>query len=217
MYPVGLDRTIIAIKSTRRFKAPKWATSLIKTKSVSEVVKLSELGVVLKGEGRKYARKYFGKWMRKREFLKIMECALYRSYKSTRVVERMTRALREFVNKPIEPKPPRPRRPSNVVYELPPVYPSRSVALKARRRFTLPHVAYIYVFSKTAHIVPYYVEYRATIVFPLNPEEVADVEITEKGLNTLRDLFNAFNHLENRDLEIARTVKLVATFIKLLF
>jgi hypothetical protein len=210
------NRTIIVIKSVRRFKPPKWATSLIKTKSASEVVKLSELGVVLKGEGRDYIKQYFGKWMREREFLKIMECALYRSYKSVKTVERMMKALREFVNKPIEPKPPRPRRPLNAIYELPPNYPSKAVAQRARRRIRLPLTAYIYVFSKTIHVVPYYVENRATVVIPLNPEEIADANITEEGLNTLRDLLEAFHQLERRDPEVARAVKLVVALAKLL-
>jgi hypothetical protein len=53
-------------------------------------------------------------------------------------------------------------------------------------------------------------------MIPLNPEEI-DMNITEMGLNTLRDLFDAFNHLEKRDPEVARAVKLVATLIKLFF
>jgi hypothetical protein len=211
-----VDRAIIVIKSVRRFKPPKWATSLKKTKSAGEVVKLSELGVVLKGEGRNYIKQYFGKWMRKREFLKIMECALYRSYKSVKTVERMMKALREFADKPIEPKPPRPRRPLNAIYELPPNYPSKAVAQKARRRIRLPLTAYIYVFSKTAHIVPYYVENRATVVIPLT-EDIGDVEITEDGLNTLREVFDTISWLEGKEPEIARALKLVATFVKLFF
>jgi len=223
IYPVGGDRAIVAVKSTRRFKPPRWATSLVKTRSASEVVRLSELGVVLKGEGREYIEQYFGKWMKKGEFLRMMKCALYRSYKSTRTVERMMSALREFANKPVSPKP-RPRRSQTAIYELPPSYPTKLVALKAKRILTIPYYYYtyvtipyyyhIYVFSKTVHIAPDYTENRATIVIPLN-EEFNSVEITEKGVNTLRDLLTVYDKLEENYPDIANKIKLIIAFTKL--
>jgi hypothetical protein len=208
------NATTIVVKSLRKFKPPRWTLSMLKGRGASEVVRLSDLGVVIKGEGWNYISQYYGKWMRKEEFLDVMWRALLRSYKSTRTIERMMRSLREFVEKPLSPKPRPPRRPQNAVYELPPNYPSRSVALKAKREFTLPHIAHIYVFSKTIHIVPYYVEHRATVVIPIN-DEIVDVNITEEGLNTLRDLLDEFHYLERRDPEIARAVKLAVALIKL--
>jgi hypothetical protein len=216
LYPETGDAMIVVVKSLRRFKPPSWVTSLKKDRSVSEVVKLGDLGVVLKGDGREFIRQYYGKWLRKEEFLEVMWCALLRSYKSLSTVERMMKALREFVDKPLEPKPPRPRRPRNVVYELPPVYPSNAVARRARRRIRLPFTAYIYVFSKTIHVVPYYVEHGATVVIPLT-EDISYVEITERGLNTLREVFDNMSWLEDKGPEIARVLKLVATFVKLFF
>ena len=205
-------KTLIVIKSRRRFKPPRWLNAVYRSRKQSVAVRLSDLGIVLRESGKEYIEQYLGIWMRKKEFLKVMWCALLRSYKSVKTVERMMRALREFVNKPVEPKP-RPRRPFNIMYELPPWYPSTAVRMRARRSIQIPLIATIYVFSKTAHIMPYYgLENRATVVIPLN--EVADVEITEKGLNTLRDLLDS--RIEKEDPEIAEVIRLAVALAELL-
>jgi hypothetical protein len=213
-YLVSGDYTTVVIKSLRRFEPPSWATSLIKPRSASEVVRLSDLRVALKGEGREFIKQYYGEWMRKEEFLDVMWRALLRSYKSLRTVERMMSALIEFANKPISPRS-RPKRPENTIYELPPYYPSISVLKHAKHKIHIYDVARIYVFSRTIHIVPREYEDRATVVIPLNVEEVSDIMITESGLNTLRDLIEHYHVIEEKNPEIAETIKLVLVFVKL--
>jgi hypothetical protein len=214
-YPVDRDYTIVVVKSLRRFDPPKWATCLRRGRSASEVVRLSDLGVVLRESGREYIKQYYGKWMRREEFLEVMRCALLRSYKSLKTVERMMRALEEFASKPVTPKS-RLRCPQNAIYELPPVYPCRAVAVHARRKITIYGVVLIYVFSRTIHIVPWEYKDRATVVIPINVDEVSDIRITERGLNTLRDLLDDYYRLEEKYPEIAETIKLAVTLAKLL-
>jgi hypothetical protein len=210
------NATIIVVKSLRRFRPPAWTISMLKSRSASEVVRLSDLGVVIKGEGWDYISQYYGKWMRKREFLDVMWRTLLRSYKSTKTVERMMRSLREFVDKPLSPRPRRPKRPQNVIYELSPEYPSKAVVRRAKQSIYIRYIAWIYVFSKTLHIVPYNTEHRATVVIPLNVDSIEHIGITEEGLNTLRDLLDVLDRLELKDPEVARVLKLVATLARLL-
>jgi hypothetical protein len=207
--------SLAVVKSTRRFRPPSYIFALWKPRKSSEVVRLSDLGVVIKGEGREFIKQYYGKWMRKREFLIVMKCALYRSYKNTRTVERMMSALREFANKPVNPKP-RSRRPESVVYELPVYYPIPAVAAKGKSIYIPPAEIYVYVFSRTIHISPRFVtNAQATVVVPMS--EISGIELTEKGISTLMDLLDHENKLHKYlPPEILDKLKPVIAYAKLI-
>jgi hypothetical protein len=207
--------SLAVVKSQRKFKPPYYIESLWKPRKSSEVVRLSDLGVVIKGEGRRYIEQYIGKWMRKREFLRVMESALYRSYKSVRTVERMMSALREFVEKPIEPRLGL-RRPQNAIYELPARYPSVFVATRAERKVWLDKLA-VFVFSKTIHVVPYDYEVDVTVVVPRGGN-ISDIRLTENGLRVLKELDEELKTawINKRDREVLEELKPAIALARLL-
>jgi len=208
--------SLAVVKSTRRFRTSSYINSLRRPRKSSEIVRLSDLGVVIKGEGREYIEQYIGKWMRRREFLNVMKCALYRSYKSVKTVERMISALEEFAEKPIEPRP-GPRRPSNVMYELPYGYPRLYVEQHAKKVIKLDEIV-VYVFEKTIHVAPkWWSRLDATVVVPRG--EINGVELTEKGFETLEKLAEELEktaRIKKSDSEVLEELKLVIALVRLL-
>jgi hypothetical protein len=207
--------SLAVVKSTRRFRPPSYINSLWRPRKSSEIIRLSDLGVVIKGEGREYIEQYIGKWMRRREFLNVMMCALYRSYKSVKTVERMMSALEEFAEKPIEPRP-GPRRPRNVMYELPYGYPRRYVEQHAKKVIELDEIA-VYIFEKTIHVAPqWWSRLDATVVVPRG--EISGVELTEEGFKTLEKLAEEIETVRTKksDREVLEELKLAIALAKLL-
>jgi len=209
--------SLAVVKSTRRFRPPSYIYSLWRQRKSSEIVRLSDLGVVIKGEGREYIEQYAGKWMRKKEFLEVMECALMRSYKSVGTVKRMMSALEEFAEKPIEPRPGL-RRPRNAMYELPSRYPQHYVKSRAKKMVAL-HKIDVYVFEKTIHVAPqWWAQLDATVVVPRGGN-IDGVELTEKGLKTLEELAEELKTawIKENDREVLEELKLAIALARLLF
>ena len=210
-----LGTTLVIVKSHRRFKPPKWIMRVAKPRAVSEVTRLSDLGVVIKGDGREYIKQYLGKWMEKEEFLDVMRCALLRSYKNMKTVERMFNAVKEFVDRPLAPKQRPPRRAPTKVYELSQSYPPEYIADRAK--LELGKTIKILVFSKTMHLCPKFEPPCATVVIPLETDKIEDVELSDRGLETLKLVYEKLLPvLETSRPEIAEKLKYVFALVNLL-
>jgi hypothetical protein len=196
--------SLAVIKSTRRYAPPKWITALGRYRSSSEIVRLSDIGVVLRGT---YIDQYIGKWMSKEMFLRVMEEAIRKSYKSENTINRMIKAIREFAEKPLERREPTRR---GVIYELPPEYPTRMIARYAEKKIKLDSIV-LYVFKNTIHVAGDY----ATVVIPRN-HIISDIEISEDGQRTLEELGEQLDDLEEEDREVAEEIKTAIAFAKLM-
>lgn len=210
----NLGTTLVIVKSHRKFKPPNWIMRVVKPRAVSEVIRLSNLGVVIKGDGRKYIKQYLGKWMEKEEFLDVMRCALLMSYKNMKTVERMFNAVKDFVDRPLVPKQRPPRRVPTKVYELSQTYPPEYIAKGAK--LELGKNIKILVFSKTMHLCPKFEPYCNTVVIPLETDKIEDVELSDRGLETLRLVYEELPVLETSRPEVAEKLKYVFALVNLL-
>jgi len=210
----NLGTTLVIVKSHRKFKPPNWIMRVVKPRAVSEVIRLSNLGVVIKDDGRKYIKQYLGKWMEKEEFLDVMRCALLMSYKNMKTVERMFNAVKDFVDRPLVPKQRPPRRVPTKVYELSQTYPPEYIAKRAK--LELGKNIKILVFSKTMHLCPKFEPYCNTVVIPLETDKIEDVELSDRGLETLRLVREELPALETSRREVAEKLKYVFALVNLL-
>ena len=198
--------TLAVVKSMRKYPPPKWITALGRYRRSSEIVRLSNIGVVLRGT---YIDQYIGKWMSKEKFLEVMEEAIRRSYKSGSTINRMIKAIREFAEKPLERSKESARR--SIIYELPPEYPTRMAKRYAEKKIELDSII-LYVFKNTIHVVGDY----ATVVIPRNPSKISDIDVSDDGLRTLEELGKQLDALEEEDREVAEEIKTAIAFAKLM-
>jgi hypothetical protein len=208
--------SLAVIKSTRRYAPPKWITALGRYRSSSEIVRLSDIGVVLRGEGRTYIDQYIGKWMSKEKFLKVMEEAIRKSYKSENTINRMIKAVRDFAEKPLERLGEPTKRRVEKIYELPPEYPTPIVASNADKEIKLYGIV-VYVFKKTIHVSPLRIMSDcATVVIPRDPNSINDIELSEDGFRTLEKLVEQLDDLEEEGREVAEEIKTAIALAKLM-